>query len=287
VIRIEYEHEYERKRSSVLVLVLVLVLGSSLASADPLPPPGSPTWAESADVTEHLGAKLPLDLTFTDSAGAKTPLRSLFDGVHPVLLVLAYYECPQLCSLVLDGAVTAMRQLDSYGWHLGPRYRVATISFDAREHIDQAARKQTSVLAALGRADRSAWPFLVGDEANITALTQALGFKFLRDPRTGTLAHTAVVFVLSPDGMISRYLYGTEFPARDVKLALLEASDGKTGSVGDKILLRCFHYDPSTRRYGLFIARFMKIGGAVIFGIAALVIFAFARYERRRTRRIA
>jgi protein SCO1/2 len=288
VIRIEYE--YERKRSSVLVLVLVLVLGCSLASADPAAPapaPGSPAWAETADVTEHLGTKLPLDLTFTDSTGAKTPLRSLFDGVHPVLLVLAYYECPQLCSLVLDGAVTAMRQLESYGWHLGPRYRVATISFDAREHIDQAARKQTSVLAALGRADRSAWPFLVGDEANITALTRTLGFKFLRDPRTGTLAHTAVVFVLSPDGMISRYLYGTEFPARDLKLALLEASDGKTGSVGDKILLRCFHYDPATRRYGLFIARFMKIGGAVIFLIAALVIFTFARYERRRTRRIA
>ena len=121
--RIEYE--YERKRAPVLVLVLVL--GCSLAHADPAPP-GSPAWAETADVTEHLGTRLPLDLTFTDSTGAKTQLRSLFDGVHPVLLVLAYYECPQLCSLVLDGAVTAMRQLDSYGWHLGPRYRVATIS---------------------------------------------------------------------------------------------------------------------------------------------------------------
>jgi protein SCO1/2 len=247
-------------------------------------PPGSPAWAETADVTEHLGTKLPLDLVFTDSAGAKVPLRSLFDGVHPVLLVLAYYECPQLCSLVLDGAVTAMRQLDGWGWQLGPRYRVATISFDARERIDQAARKQTSVLAALGRADRTAWPFLVGDDASITALTHALGFTFLRDPRTGTLAHTAVVFVLSPDAMISRYLYGTEYPARDLKLALLEASDGKTGSVGDKILLRCFHYDPATRRYGPFIARFMKIGGALIFAIAAFMILTFARHERRRAR---
>ena len=267
-------------------IAIVIALACSLAGAEPTPvaPPGSPAWAETADVTEHLGTKLPLDLVFTDSAGAKVPLRSLFDGVHPVLLVLAYYECPQLCSLVLDGAVTAMRQLDGWGWQLGSRYRVATISFDARERIDQAARKQTSVLAALGRADRTAWPFLVGDDASITALTHALGFTFLRDPRTGTLAHTAVVFVLSPDAMISRYLYGTEYPARDLKLALLEASDGKTGSVGDKILLRCFHYDPATRRYGPFIARFMKIGGALIFAIAAFMILTFARHERRRAR---
>lgn len=271
-------------------VVVLIVLACSIAHADPSAPsappapPGSPAWAETADVTEHLGAKLPLDLVFTDSTGAKVPLRSLFDGVHPVLLVLAYYECPQLCSLVLDGAATAMRQLEAWGWKLGPRYRVATISFDAHERIDQAARKQTTVLAALGRTDRAAWPFLVGDEASIDALTSALGFKFLRDPRTGTLAHTAVVFVLSPEGMISRYLYGTDYPARDLKLALLEASDGKTGTFGDKILLRCFHYDPASRRYGLFIARFMKVGGALIFVIAVILIYTFARHERRRGR---
>lgn len=271
------------KRRFAFALVLLLGCSVAFGAEDPPPPvPGSPAWADTADVTEHLGAKLPLDLVFTDSTGARVPLRSLFDGVHPVLLVLAYYQCPQLCSLVLDGAVTAMRQLDSYGWHLGPRYRVATISFDAHERLDQAARKQTAVLAALGRTDRSAWPFFIGDDASIAALTNALGFKFLRDPRTGTLAHTAVVFVISPTGMISRYLYGTEYPARDLRLALLEASDGKTGTVGDKILLRCFHYDPATRRYGLFISRFMKVGGALIFLISATVIFAFARHEKRR-----
>ncbi|CAN5620418.1 SCO family protein [soil metagenome] len=264
------------------LLVLAIIFACSTAHADPVP--GSPAWAEGADVTEHLGSKLPLDLVFTDSTGQRVASRSLFDGVHPVLLVLAYYECPQLCSLVLDGAVAAMHQLEGWGWKLGPRYRVVTISFDAHEQTDQAARKQASVLAKLGRTDRSAWPFLVGDDANITALTGALGFKFLRDPRTGTLAHAAVAFVLSPDGMISRYLYGTEYPARDLKLALLEASDGKTGSVGDKILLRCFHYDPASRRYGLFISRFMKIGGALIFVIASLLILAFARHERARAK---
>jgi protein SCO1/2 len=235
---------------------------------------GTPAWAEGADVTEHLGDKIPLDAAFTDTAGHRVTLRSQFDGTHPVLLVLAYYECPQLCSLVLDGAVAAMRQLD---WHPGDQYRVLTISFDATERIDQAARKQAAVTA---KVPTNAWPFYVGDEPNIDALTNALGFHFLRN---GTqLAHAAVVFVLTPDGTISRYLYGTDYAPRDLKLALLEASDGKTGSFGDKILLRCFHYDPSTRRYGLFVARFMKIGGAMIFVIVLALFASFWRHERRR-----
>jgi protein SCO1/2 len=264
-------------------LIIALSFGLSLRAFADGPPPGSPAWAEQADVTEHLGDQLPLDLRFTDSTGHPVVLRQLFDGVHPVLLVLAYYECPQLCSLVLDGAVAAMRQLDTWGWKLGPRYRVVTISFDATERIDQAARKQASVVGALGTS-LEAWPFLVGNDANVRALTDHLGFKFLRDPRTGNIAHAAVVFVLTPDGKISRYLYGTDYAPRDLKLALLEASDGKTGSFGDKILLRCFHYDPASRRYGLFISRFMKIGGLVILALALVLGRGLWRHERRRAR---
>ncbi|HEY6173513.1 MAG TPA: SCO family protein, partial [Kofleriaceae bacterium] len=217
-----------------------------------------------------------------DARGQRRALRSLFDGVHPVLLVLAYYECPQLCSLVLDGAVRAMHQLEPEGWTVGRQYRVATISFDATERIDQAARKQASVLDTLGRRDPALWPFFIGDDASVRALTERLGFGFLRDPRTGALAHPAVAFVLTPDGTISRYLYGIEYPARDLKLALLEASAGKTGSLRDKVMMRCFRYDPATRRYGLFVARFMKVGGAVILAIVLVLIAAFVRFELRR-----
>jgi protein SCO1/2 len=261
-----------------------VLAGACVATAHAAePPPGSPAWAEGADVVEHLGDKLPLDLVFTDSRGRPTPLRELFDGTHPVLLVLAYYECPQLCSLVLDGAVTAMANLERMGFELGPQYRVATISFDATERTDQAARKQASVVGKLGKDDR-AWPFLVGDGASVRALTDRLGFRFLRDDRTGNIAHTAVVFAISPDGMISRYLYGTDYAPRDLKLALLEASDGKTGSFGDKILLRCFHYDASTRRYGLFISRFMKVGGLLIFLVVLSVLAVLWRHDRLRSR---
>ena len=266
-----------------LLIACGLVLAPAVGHAAATPPPGSPAWAEQADVTEHLGAKLPLDLAFTDSTGQPATLRQLFDGVHPVLLVLAYYECPQLCSLVLDGAVHAMTQLDGWGFELGPQYRVATISFDATERIDQAARKQASVVGELGKP-ASAWPFFVGNAASVDALTDRLGFKFLRDPQTSNIAHAAVVFVLTPDGTISRYLYGTDYPARDLKLALLEASEGKTGSFGDKILLRCFHYDATSRRYGLFISRFMQIGGLVIFAIVVALFVRMARHERRRAR---
>jgi protein SCO1/2 len=262
------------------------VLGRVDASANSVAPaapaPGSPAWAEGADVDEHLGVRLPLDRAFVDARGRRVALRSLFDGTHPVLLVLAYYECPQLCSLVLDGAAAAIQQLERQGFGLGSAYRVATISFDASERVDQAARKQASVLVKLGRPDPGAWPFLVGDERSVGALTRALGFRFLRDPATGALAHAAVVFVLTPDGVISRYLYGAETPPRDLRLALLEASDGKTGSLGDRVVMRCFQYDPATRRYGLFISRFMKLGGLVVFAVVLAALAGFVRYDQRR-----
>jgi protein SCO1/2 len=268
-------------RAVALGAAVMLAAGVAEAAG---PEPGSPGWAEGADVIEHLGARLPQDLGFVDASGQRTALRSLFDGTHPVLLVLAYYECPQLCSLVLDAAVAAMRQLEARGFHAGREYRVATISFDATERIDQAARKQASVLGKLGEPDPAVWPFLVGDLDSVRALTGRLGFQFLRDPRTGALAHAAVAFVLTPEGVISRYLYGIDYPARDLRLALLEASDGKTGSFGDKLVMRCFQYDPVTRRYGLFVARFMQVGGCMILIIVVAMFSVFVRHERRRAR---
>lgn len=260
---------------------LVLSLALAVAAPATAAPPGSPAWAEGADVTEHLGAKLPPDLAFTDAQGHPARLGALFDGVHPVVLVLAYYECPQLCSLVLDSGVAAMQALARQGFALGSQYRAATISFDATERIDQAARKQASVIGKLGvPADR--WPFFVGKDPSVRALTDALGFQFLRDPGTGALAHAAVTFVLTPDGTIARYLYGTDYPARDLKLALLEASQGKTGTLGDRVLMRCFQYDPATRRYGLFVARFMQLGGLVIFLVVLAVVILLVRFDRRR-----
>jgi protein SCO1/2 len=253
-------------------MIAALVLAALVAA-----PAGSPAWAEGADVVEHLGAQVPRDLAFTDTGGHPVRLGALFDGTHPVLLVLAYTSCPQLCSLVLDGTVAAVRALP--GLTAGVDYRVATISFDVHERRELAAAKRAQLLARLGPVD---WPFLAGDEPAITQLTRALGFQFLRDPRTGALAHAAVVFVLTPDGRISRYLYGVEPPVRDLKLALLEAAGGAIGSTADRLLIRCFRYDPATRRYGPQIARFLQLGGLVIFAIVATGVALLVRAERRR-----
>src|SRR3954471_5931506 len=189
-----------------------------------------------------------------------------------------------MCSLGLDATTRAIRQLDAQGFALGQNYRAVAISFDASERIDQAARKQASVLAGLGRRDPDDWPFLVGDDASVHALTNRLGFEFRRDPRTGAIAHPAVAFVVTPDGVIARYLYGIDYPARDLRLALLDASDGKTGSFGDRVLMRCFRYDPATRRYGLFVSRFMQLGGLVILAIVIAMAWVFARHEVPRAR---
>lgn len=240
---------------------------------------GSPAWADSADVEEHLGRQLPLDARFTDSDGKPVQLHDAFDGTHPVLLVLAYYDCPQLCSLVLDGATRAITALRDQGFSPS-KYRVVTISFDAHEQLDRAHRKQLAVASKAGIT----WPFWIGDDEAIGALTTALGFHFLRDPRTQAIAHPAVAFVLTPDGKISRYLYGIDYAPRDLRLALLEASDGKTGSFADKILLHCFRYDPSTRRYGLFVERFLRIGAALIFVVCCGLWWLVRREERRRRR---
>ncbi|HEY0255740.1 MAG TPA: hypothetical protein VGC41_29625, partial [Kofleriaceae bacterium] len=144
--------------------------------------------------------------------------------------------------------------------------------------IDRAKRKQTSVVARAGIT----WPFWIGDDTAIGELTSALGFQFLRDPKTQAIAHPAVAFVITPDGTISRYLYGIDYAPRDLKLALLEASDGKTGSIGDKILLHCFRYDPATRRYGLFVTRFLQIGAALIFLVCCGLWWLVRREELRR-----
>jgi protein SCO1/2 len=257
--------------------VLAVLLAS--APADALPPP--PVVAE-ATVVEHLGTQLPLDLGFTDVAGHDVRLRDELRGDKPLLLVLAYYECPMLCSLVLDGTVNAIQALEGMGWRVGDQYRVLTISFSDRELPYQAGKKQGALLGKLPHVRAADWPFWVGHEPEIRALTDALGFRFARDPATGQLAHPAAIFVLTPEGKISRYFYGIEFPARDLRFALLEAGDGKVGTLGERILLTCFRYDPASRRYGFFVQRFMQGGALIIFFIVAGVLAVLWRRERRR-----
>lgn len=222
-----------------------------------------------ADVVERLGESVPLEVAFTTSEGLPVRLGDLVRGDTPTVLVLTWYECPMLCGLVLKGVIDAAAKLDA-----DHPYRLLTVSFDPRDTVPNARRKQQSTQAAM-KSPRD-WPFLVGGEESIRALTEAVGFRYAWEPSTKQFAHPAVVVVLTPDGRVSRYLYGIDYGARDLRLALAEASQGRTVSTLDRVMLTCFRYDPATRRYGLAIRTFLRTGAGLIF-VGLLVGFVWLR----------
>lgn len=255
------------------------LLVAALALLPFAPPPagaGSPPPAlQAADVEERLGAAVPRDLEFLDPEDRPVRLGDLLDGRAPLVLVLAYARCPTLCNVILRGLGQGLAGLD---WTPGREYRVVTISLDHDERREDAGRKQDAFGALVGKRG-GAWPFLRGRAEDVRTLADAVGFRYQYDERTDQWAHPAVAIVLAPDGRVSRYLYGVSFAPRDVRLALLEASAGRIGSLGDRILFACYRWDPSSRRYGLFISRFMKVGAALIFLVFAGVLVRLWRRE--------
>ena len=264
-----------------LVAVLAAVVFALPASAVP-----TPKLVKNISVTEHLGAQVPGDLVFKDTHGHTVHLGDYYSKDKPIILVLAYFECPMLCGLVLRGVAQALPKL---GWTPGKQYRILTVSFDPRDGPVQADKKQEMVFSETGslKLTRKDWPFLTGQESSIRPLLKVLGDHLAQDPKTGNFAHAAVIYVLTPKGKISRYLYGVNYPTTNLKLALLKASDGKTGSTFDRFLMCCYHYDPATRSYGGFLSSFLKIGGAGI-GLTVggmLIVLWGAERKRRRARR--
>ena len=239
---------------------------------------------DTVGVTENLGDRVARDLTFTDQNGKRVRLGDYLADGKPVLIAPVYYKCPMLCSLTLNGIVGALRQLD---WKLGKEYRVVTFSIDPAEKPELAREKQRGYLAALGlRPEEHGqdWPFLTGDKENIAALTSALGFKFRWDAVNKTWDHTAAIMTLSPDGKITRYLYGVQYPSRDVRMALFEAADGKVGTTFERVLLRCYAYDTATKSYQVFAVTFMRIGALSVLGMLVILLTLLWRRDLRRGR---
>lgn len=239
-----------------------------------------PVALESVDVVENLGGIVPLDLSFTNSAGENVALSSYFNQDKPVLLVMAYYNCPMLCTLVLNGVRDAVDQLPLVP---GKDFTMLTISIDPREDAELAANKQEAYLDSFEKqvVEDGAWDFLVGEEVASKPLANALGFHYYYDEQTGDYAHAAVAFFLTPDGRISRYLYGVQPTTQDIKLALLEASRGKIGGAFDKILLYCYRYDPDSRGYVLFAQNAMRLGGVIMVMVLGGGLTFFWRRESR------
>ncbi len=214
------------------------------------------------DIVEHLGDTIPLDLHFTDENGRPVTLGKYFERDKPVVLILAYYTCPRLCNLVLNGTADAVKQMD---WIPGKKFNMVTVSIDPTETDLIAKAKRDNYLQYIGKEGitEKSWHFLTGEGDQSRALADAIGFKYFFDEKRGEYAHTAAIYVITDEGVIARYLYGIKFDPSQLKLALLEASEGKIGNTVDRVILYCFHYDPESKGYVLFARNVMTLGGVV------------------------
>lgn len=240
-----------------------------------------PAELQKANIDEQPGQKIPLDLKFTNDAGQEETLGQYFHQGRPVIIVLAYYSCPMLCTFVLNGVATGIRQLD---WTAGKEFQVLTISIDTLETPGQAAAKKATLIQGINRPGiENGWRFFVGHGKQVAMLADALGFHYYYDNDQKMYAHPTAIFVLTEDGAISRYLYGIEYKKQDLRLALMEASQGKIGNTLDRLLLYCYHYDPNAKGYVLFAENLMKLGGLMTVFMVAIVLGIF--WSRERTKR--
>jgi protein SCO1/2 len=237
--------------------------GKQSAGGDPLP-------ISRAGLDRRLNEQVPLDLIFRDELGSPVTLREAARG-KTVILSLVYYKCPMLCTLMLNGLLTSLRSIPLSA---GEEFEVLTVSIDPHETPQLASAKKGQYLRMYSRsqADRG-WRFLTGEEPGIEAVCRSVGYRYAFDPKSGQYAHPSGIVLLTPDGRVSRYLYGVEYLPRDLELGLVEASAGKIGSPKDQLLLLCFHYDPETGKYGLSILKLVRWAGILtLVGLCALVL---------------
>lgn len=234
------------------------------------------------DVVERLGQPI-ADALFTDAGANRVRLRDVAARGKPAVLTLIYFECPMLCSLVQKGIIKALNETRL---RLGEDYYGLTASFAPQDTPAEARLRQGGYLQTLQNAEKARpadWPFLTGTEASIRTLAESVGFRYRWDPESKQFEHPAVSMVLSGDGRISRYLYGVEFSARDLKLAILEASQGRVGTTLDRVILRCFRYDPASRKYHFYVVGALRVG-AGLFAAALIGLLGVLWWRERRRR---
>ena len=267
-----------RAGSFLLAIALLLpALASAQLADDPIQNIGvRPALLKDVGVDQKLNESIPLDLRFKDEHGAPVELRQYF-GSKPVILSLVYYNCPMLCTQVLNGLERSLKELSL---EIGKDYTVVTLSIDPTEQPALAGAKQELYTGLYGRAGAAqGWHFLTGAEPQIKALAHSAGFRYAYDPDSKQFAHASVIMLLTPEGKISRYFYGITYPSRDLRLGLVDASEGKIGTPVDAILLFCYHYDPGTGKYGLIISRVIQIAGGLTILILGGLIFVLGRRE--------
>jgi protein SCO1/2 len=241
-------------------LVLTLLAMAAVARADAPDPASRPPLLRDVGLEPHLGASLPLDVPLRDEDGSPVTLGRYLDGRRPAVLVFAYYGCPMLCSQVLNALTRSVKAL---AFDVGNEFDVVVVSFDPRDGPDAARAKKADIVARYGRGSGDGWHFLGGDGPSVRRLTDAAGFRYAWDDVGQQFAHVAVVLVVAPDGRIARYFPGIDYPPRDLRLGLVDASAGRIGTTVDRLLLFCYHYDPATGRYTPAIESALRVGGVL------------------------
>jgi protein SCO1/2 len=265
---------------SLLLLAWPVAATAQLGPAPPPPGGGDPAILQELGWDQNLGQKVPLDLPFRDETGKAVHLGDYL-GERPVVLSLVYYRCPMLCTISLNGLARALKVLSFVP---GQEFEVLTVSFDPSETPELAAAKKKSYMTQYERPEGArGWHFLTGDAAAVDALTQAVGFRYAWDPATKQFAHPAGIVVVAPDGTISRYLFGVEYSPKDLRLALVDAAEGRLGNPIDEILLYCYQYDPSTGRYSASILKVVRLGAVLtLVGMVALILTISLKPRRER-----
>ena len=265
-----------RARSAAAVVAIL----TCAATAQPL----DMQLLKEIGLDQNLDTQIPLDLTFTDEKGRTVSIGDLL-GDRPALLTLVYYECPMLCTQILNGLTRSLRVLS---FDVGKEFDVITVSIDPGETSSLAAAKKEEYVKRYGRvsADRG-WHFLTGRQDQIDRLAQAVGFRYQYDPETDLYLHASGIMLLTPEGKLARYFYGVEYAPKDVRLGLIEASQGRIGSAVDQLLLLCYQYDPSTGKYGLVIMNSVRIaGGLTVVTIVSFIVLMLRRERRAKLRHL-
>ena len=272
------------RRAPMCLLTLLLWLCSGLPVQAHHVTQHEPDWLQQVGLDQRLHEFVPLDLTFVDETGKSVHLRDYFAS-KPVILTLAYYDCPNLCTLVLNGLLKALRALSL---SVGTHFNVLTVSINPADTTALAAAKQMQYTRGYGRANAAnanatyGWHFLTGEPEAIQRLTEAVGFRYTYDATQGQFAHATGIIVLTPQGQLSRYFYGVEYAPRDVQFGLMEAAAYKIGSPIDRLLLLCYHYDPQSGTYSLAILRALRIAGAATVVALGSCMGVLLQRERRK-----
>jgi protein SCO1/2 len=280
----------------MLLVTAGALIGATVNAQPGVPQPSSPLYGARPDsgttsnglppalrdvaIVQKLNEPVPLDAVFTDETGKQVRFGDYFQDGKPVVLALVYYECPMLCNQVLNDMTSALRAIRKFS--IGKEYTVVTVSFDSREKSDLAARKKETYLRSYNRDGAAAgWHFLTGEDADIKRLADAVGFKYHWDEPTKQFAHASAIMLVTPQGKVSHYFYGLEYSPRDVQLGLIESSQNKIGSVADQLPLFCYHYDPSTGKYGLWVMGIVRIAGVLTLIGMVGAVFVMRRMRRR------